>query len=471
MKIKVWNTWSSVSDTTKEEFTILKEMLTINYRVFVKDRKTKKNVSKPRRFSMWSKYGMPTGLIPMVLKNSLAFPHVEIEDCRYFGGFGYFVSDKVFPELWNHQAEAIQLCKRVCRGVIAHATGAGKTTTFAKIIAELGGPALVIVPNLTLLMQTKKVLEGYLGKDIGVVGGKFCDYRCTSYKYDSDKAPIATVATPKKFLNHCCDSHGTPHLNYKILILDEAHHVNVGRFWATTMWYRIAMHCDAYYRFGFTATPGKPDSPQFRLLRACTGGIIHEVSSSELIGLNLLAPVEIRIYEIEHDFNVNEWHQAYNTNILSAKRNQLLVDLIQREEREDRKILVVVDRVEKHGRVLNRLLPGSKFLYGGTDIDLRQEELREFEQGGGILIGTIFGEGYDLPSLDTVVLASGGKSDRLTVQRIGRALRKDKDNPDKVARIIDVFDKDGGMLQKHSNERLRVYRKENAFTVRRFKSG
>ena len=88
----------------------------------------------------------------------------------------------------------------------------------------------------------------------------------------------------------------------------------------------------------------------------------------------------------------------------------------------------------------------------------------EFRQRGGVLIGTVFGEGIDLPRLDTVIMAAGGKSERLVIQRMGRALRPFDGK--QRARIIDFLDQDGGMLERHSRQRMEVYRSFDVFDMR-----
>ena len=63
-----------------------------------------------------------------------------------------------------------------------------------------------------------------------------------------------------------------------------------------------------------------------------------------------------------------------------------------------------------------------------------------------------------MPILNTVINCSGGKSGIAVIQRIGRALRthhsKDK------ATIYDFNDIFSSKLEKHSNERMKVIKKE-----------
>jgi superfamily II DNA or RNA helicase len=65
--------------------------------------------------------------------------------------------------------------------------------------------------------------------------------------------------------------------------------------------------------------------------------------------------------------------------------------------------------------------------------------------------------------MDVIIMAGGGKSSKQTVQRVGRALRTAQGK--QVARIIDFYDADRGILQRHSRARLRTYKKEEEFEI------
>ena len=66
-------------------------------------------------------------------------------------------------------------------------------------------------------------------------------------------------------------------------------------------------------------------------------------------------------------------------------------------------------------------------------------------------------EGLDLSKVDVCILAQGGKSDRTTLQSVGRALRKSKTG--KYSWIIDIEDMEDEMLHKQYVERMQKYKK------------
>ena len=70
----------------------------------------------------------------------------------------------------------------------------------------------------------------------------------------------------------------------------------------------------------------------------------------------------------------------------------------------------------------------------------REQKMARFRRGSFqflINVGMV-GRGVDVPSVDAIILARPTKSLSLYVQFIGRALRKDPNNPDKVAQILDL---------------------------------
>ena len=64
-------------------------------------------------------------------------------------------------------------------------------------------------------------------------------------------------------------------------------------------------------------------------------------------------------------------------------------------------------------------------------------------------------EGIDIRSLNSVILFSSERARLETIQRIGRCLRTDPDNPDKVANIVDFIRDGGGDGEPNADEERR----------------
>lgn len=103
-----------------------------------------------------------------------------------------------------------------------------------------------------------------------------------------------------------------------------------------------------------------------------------------------------------------------------------------------------------------------KFVY-----DVSVEENENFFCGVGPILAhnTLADEGLDIQCLQCLVLAGSGKSFVKTIQRIGRVIRLDPDNPDKVAIVYDFMDLASKILKKHSLRRMAIYLEEEMFKV------
>ena len=76
-----------------------------------------------------------------------------------------------------------------------------------------------------------------------------------------------------------------------------------------------------------------------------------------------------------------------------------------------------------------------------------------------VMIATsLIDEGVDISGINALILGASGKSLRQTLQRIGRALRKKKD--DNTTQIFDFNDMTHRFLLGHAGERLKIYDEE-----------
>lgn len=363
-------------------------------------------------------------------------------------------------KLRDYQKEALDLLCDVSRGIIQHPTGSGKTCTAMGIIEKLRVRTLYVVPNLLLFRQTyDKLVEVFGDRQVGRIGEGIFDKRLINV------ATVATLWTSrlKPDIVGMLNETG-------LLILDECHHVGKTNTRRGNTWYSIAMSCPAYYRVGFSATPGVDGSFDHALLKASTGKVLHSISVSELVQQNYLVAPTVRLLINMIPKKLRSLNDARkNYILLNNYRNNRIKEVVDSEVAKGRKVLVLVDRVEEHGRVLAALMPDSIFLYGNSNKKERQESLEKFTKGNcSVMIGTIFGEGFDFPELDTVFIAGGGKGGRAgrkVIQQIGRVLRTG--NGKKEALVYDFFDYDStddgehfGMLGRHSKERIEIYTSE-----------
>lgn len=389
---------------------------------------------------------------------------------------GLIFADAPTP-LRDYQISALRSAAEAGRGIIQIATGGGKTMLAAALIRDLARPAVFFVHTRELLYQTRDVFLRELGVPIGVLGDG-----------QADLAPVmvATIQTAARIFDVELEANDDSEPGEEqseeraltraeireaaraaleaaqVAIFDECHHVPADSCFQLAKKLR-----SAHFRYGLSATPWTEPGRDL-VLEAALGPRVCSLSGSDLIRSGFLVAPEITMRAapvVTFSKRRPAYAQVYRAAIVdNLMRNTAIAHAARQEAAEGRSVLILVAQV-RHGEQLLPLLPGAGFSHGSLDTDRRREHLEGLRSGRlRILIATTLAdEGLDIPTLDTLILAGGGKSAVRAYQRVGRTLRP---APGKTtARVIDFFDR-APYLDEHSMERLRLYRREPEFKVR-----
>jgi len=359
-------------------------------------------------------------------------------------------------ELRNYQQEAFQLASKRKRGILYHATGSGKTPLAGYMLAKWGYNSLYVVPDRTLLNQTIEDFHNAVGipkEYIGKIGDKV---------FDPKQITVSTIQSLWSKIKKD-DPEFKQYLDsIEVLFFDEAHHIKMdNKGHPKNTYFYVSMYIDAYYRFGLTGTPGGKGSLDYKTLQGATGRVLHHVSSSKLINEGYLTKPFIWMIDCPAD-RIRDWKTTYDHNIINNEfRNEVIYRLAHYFAQKGLSVLISVNLVDKHAVPLHTMIEGSEILTGKTEN--RSEILKRFsEKDFQVLVTTLVKEGVNIPSIDVIIYAAGGKSDKKTVQQTGRALRKSEGK--NAAILIDFFDNDEkGILIKHSRKRKREYSSEPEF--------
>jgi superfamily II DNA or RNA helicase len=248
--------------------------------------------------------------------------------------------------------------------------------------------------------------------------------------------------------------------------MDECHHAS------SNSYYKLgSLMPNTEYRCGFSGTAYRDDGNELMMF-ATLGRIAYSLTGQQLINDGYLMRPEIYfikynvddITQKELEFNasnglMNEepnYALHYNSFIVNnKKRNDIIKEICDKHSGDT--ILILVKLID-HGKILESLIPNSKYVYGKTKKQIRTDMLTEFKSGNHkILISTIsiFSEGVDIPNLDVIINASANKGDVKSVQVLGRVLRK---NDNKVhAYYYDFYDNDS-FLKNASISRQKIFR-------------
>ncbi|KKM74074.1 hypothetical protein LCGC14_1404010, partial [marine sediment metagenome] len=347
----------------------------------------------------------------------------------------------------------------------------------AGIIARLKvSPFLFFVTSIDLLVQAKTELEKFLRIDgkpftVGQIGGGVIDIRDINVvtvqtavralghqwnaktKFDSDdeddKTPIAARAGDIKKLLHTA----------KGCVSDETHH------WRANTCQLIARELyECYYAFGTSATPYRDEGDDL-MIQACFGKKISEITASELIKKNWLIKPNIKFIHIKQPKSeYRQWQSIYKDQVVENEYyNGVIANIANAYIKEGRLILILVQQIN-HGKILEALIPGSKFLSGSSPKQKRIKTLNELRQRDISCIAStaIFDEGIDVRPLDTLILGGQGRSKVRAMQRIGRILRPCEGKT--VATAID-FCLHQKYLKDHAKARMKMYRTEPEFDI------
>jgi len=353
------------------------------------------------------------------------------------------------------QLEAVEAAVSKQHGIIEMPTGSGKTEVAAAIIKTLeqlaGRPlqTLFLVHTRDLLRQTRARFESRLGCEIGILGDNKCDI----------EAPVivATVqsvgALWKKDQNAAKDFLRI----FETIFLDECHHASA------KTWYQLAMFADnAYFRFGLSGTALRRDILSNMRMMAIVGGPIYQLKTMELIRRGDLCDIEVNILQNIETVR-GPYATVYQDGIVhSNHRNAIIVNIAKTDFEAGRRVMILI-RIIQHGEVLKAALEEAGipcvFLSGRDSTDIRADAKADFDAGGNFVLisSVIFSEGVDIPNVNSVIIASGGKSEVKAIQQVGRGLRKKADGG--ILKVYDFVDA-SKYLRAHSAKRVRVYEKE-----------
>jgi len=349
--------------------------------------------------------------------------------------------------MYNFQLDAVDALLKNRWGIVEIGTGGGKTVIAAEAIRRLGLKTLFLIDNKDLLMQTKKEYETMLGIKCGIVG--------MGYREWNAPVVLATIQTISKH----ADQFAAQLANIPVVIYDETH-IIASKSFETVSKYLVG----SKYRFGFSAT-AKRDDGNDNVIYAHTGTVVYRRRAQELIKDNVLVEPTANFFNYGSKIVVSDnWQNEYADGIVDSDlRNTTVKDIATSYEKKGKQIMILTKMV-RHGEWFLNHIPGSKLIYGKTDDVVRVDILEDFKAGKfNVLIGNlkIFNKGINIKNLDVLINAAGNAGDVLTVQTIGRVLRK---NPGKTeAYYIDFMD-EGEYLKKHSLSRISALKAED-YTV------
>ncbi len=337
-------------------------------------------------------------------------------------------------------------------GILSLHTGGGKTVCALYIASQLRLPTLVIVHNSFLRDQWEERVKGFLpNARIGRIQGDLCEIEGKDVIIAMLQTLSMKTISIMKFRP------------LGLVIVDECHHI------ASEVFVQALPKVTSKYMLGLSATPTRKDGLMF-VANWFLGPLLYTSDTGDKADTG----VHVEVYEYKNDDPVfNEI--LYNaqgvmfTSLMINKlaecedRTQWLVGILEDvlEETPHRQVLVLTDRVQHTKDLLAALPEALRASAAILSTEVKAAARAEFCATKTILIATyaMCKEGFDVPTLNTLLMATPRPD---VDQIVGRILRVEKSARTTHPLILDIVDP---QFRRQFQERNALY-KQRSYTTR-----
>ncbi len=410
---------------------------------------------------------LPRGLREEILKKfDNAGISYKIEDKRTKG---QELNISFRGELRESQIPAVETMLENETGILHAATAFGKTVVCCDMIARRGISTLILVDRADLMNQWIKRLEEFLDID-----EELPEYQTKTGRTRKRKSLIGNLQGAHDTLTGIVDVAMIRSLKkkdgfhpklkeYAQVYFDECHHA------ASDSAIEVLQEINAKYVYGVTATPKRGDG-------------------KEKINEFLLGPIRYRFTAKDRAEEQNINHLVYPRFTRTVKPHHLsktpygndAYELIRNNDVRDEQIIrdvadcvqagrtpVVLTKYVDHAKKLSERLKTYAdrliLLTGANGTKARRaqvEELNKVDNSDNLILvgtGSLLGEGFDFPRLDTLFMATPVSGENVVEQYVGR-LNRDYDGKENVI-VYDYVDSHIPKFDKMYSARMKAYKK------------
>ncbi len=329
-------------------------------------------------------------------------------------------------------------------GVLSAPAGSGKTVMAMCMIARRQQPALIIVHTRELAHQAIARAVAVLGLDeaeIGLIGDGQCRV--------GERLTVALVQSLARGIPPAL-------LRVGFVLVDECHHIAAEQMAA------VVSQFPARFIAGLSATVYRRDGLD-KVIHFYLGDTRATIDAADLTDRLIHPRVVKRDTGLRPEGDT--FSEIVGQLVVDPARNAFIVGDVVRGVKVGRRCLVLSDRVE-HVEELTRLLKAegvaAAALHGRLGKRVRARVVEDLAAGVldvAVATGSLVGEGFDCPRLDTLFLTSPVSFRGRVVQYLGRVSRS---APGKVDAFVFDYCDDNRMLWATYRNRTSVYRAQQA---------
>ena len=344
--------------------------------------------------------------------------------------------------------KSMKQIKEIGGGILTIRPGGGKTYCGINIAIQLKRKTIILVHTSVLLDQWVERINSFVDNaKIGIIKGKVCDIEGKDFVIGM----IQTIMN--KFDYKTFESFG-------FVIFDEVHHISSPMFSKT-----LTKLC-LKYKLGLSATPKRTDKTEI---------VFYNYLGKSILGNNFkeekIKTLIKNIYYFDNYEEMNRYNGSYDLHgmleqiITNRYRNKFIVKNALEYAKMGRHIIVLSTR-RNHLTYMNNLF---KIMAKNTEYTsdlyiggMKTEELEKSSMNN-VIFATyqLVAEGTDIPTLDTLIMASPKKEVEQIIGRIQRGKAKN------IPMVIDICD-DFSVFSNQSKYRNRHYKKSK-YEITNFK--
>jgi superfamily II DNA or RNA helicase len=292
------------------------------------------------------------------------------------------------------------------KSLIVIPTGGGKTIVFAHIANRANGRTLILAHREELLQQAKDKIKMAVGRDAALE-------RADDFADPDYRIVVGSVQTLLRRHSRF------PQDYFTNIIVDEAHHV------AADSYQTVLGHFPKANILGVTATPDRSDKKQ---LGSFFENVAYEITLLDLIKQGYLVPIKARVCDVSIDltnvkFQAGDFDAGDTAHAIEPYLERIAGQIKQFGGKKTIVFLPLIATSEKMTDICRSIGLDAEHV-DGTSHD-RSEILKRFsnKQHGVLCNAMLLTEGYDEPSIDTIVCLRPTRSRSLYTQMIGRGTR------------------------------------------------